>query len=636
MLIPVIFTLLPLCDDLVYSWIFFKGVDLAKHHGWPVFAQHQYFHEREKQKAMGALSPETAALNDYEVISEADFSRIMCREFPRKLIEDYLAEFPSQTDAFLASIRKPWPEMTDFLVEGVRQCEQEKGERAEAFICLGAPRFVRDAAEKLGIALIHYEWGPFRSPAYRHTAYFDFQGSVCDGEMLGRYETFQKVKDRLPVFGKKEILAFFLNDVSQLAQPDSVPEYKIGLALGYSTPSYYSAFSQLTATELLSEARRYFPDSGIAVRYHPGDPMGARLRGPQSIDSGLIDFIRSCERVACVTSNIAYEAMLWDRPSYDVGSSMYGTVGNHRLEGLQDKMASDDFLSFIAFGYLIPFEMLNNVDYIRWRLTSPGEEEVYQYHLRYYMECLGIPREVLSLPGEERLREIVRLRDAEVDIQSLEKYTDSDRNHIRIQNIRLKNALRQKQVQNQALFQQLHAVAEQSQAAAQQMEALREHNQVLSHQVQTDSELNQAIAQQAQTLREQNAEAAARNRMLTQQMEALREHNQVLSQQVQTDSEQNHEATVQIRMLTEQMQSLREHNQVLSRQVESDSEQNQALMQQMEAVRRQLAEALAENRQLQNECSSARRESEALRGTLSWRITKPLRFLGGLLGGHKE
>ena len=61
MIIPVVFTLLPLYDNLIYTWIFYKGVDLAKHYGWPVFAQQQYFTQTDKQRKYGWLTPEMAA-----------------------------------------------------------------------------------------------------------------------------------------------------------------------------------------------------------------------------------------------------------------------------------------------------------------------------------------------------------------------------------------------------------------------------------------------------------------------------------------------------------------------------------------------------------------------------------------------
>lgn len=419
MIIPVVFTLLPLYENLAYTWVFYKGIDIAKRHGWPVFAQEQYFTQREKQKRMGYASPAIAASNDFEPICAEDFDRMIGVQFPQELVDSFTERFPSQTDAYLASMGQPWPEMTAFLTQGVRQCEEKTGERAEAFLCLGAPRFVREAAKELGIGILHYEWGPMRMPAYRSTAYLDLKGNACDGEMLERYADFLRIRDEVPVFGKKEILSFFLCDeqLGRLTEPDVEPKYKAGLALGYSVPATYTVYSGMTAAELLTKAQQYFDTHELGVRYHPGDPMQCRLRGPEPAEGSLIDFIRNSERILCISSNIAYEAMLWNRPSYELGMTMYGQMGNHRLDGLPDRIAPDDFLSFIAFGYLIPFELLKNVEYLRWRLSRPGEKEIYLYHLRYYCDCLRLGEGVLALAPEERFKALLQSRNARLTWQ---------------------------------------------------------------------------------------------------------------------------------------------------------------------------------------------------------------------------
>lgn len=417
MIIPVVFTLLPLYDNLIYTWIFYKGVDLAKHYGWPVFAQQQYFTQTDKQRKYGWLTPEMAAGADYEPYSPADSAKYIHEVFPQELIDRYIARFPSQTDAFLASMKEPWPEMTEFLIQHVQQCEKKLGDVAEAFICLGAPQFVRDAAAALKIRVIHYEWGPLRAANYRNTAYFDFEGSVCDGSMLKRYKAFQKISEMIPVFSKKEILAFFLqkDQLERLTKPDGQPTYQMGLALGYHTQTVYSALNQASSVEALSRLHEYFTDEELCVRYHPGDPVHSVLEGPTPIKGNLIDFILDSERIACISSNITYEAMLWNRPAYDLGATQYGQMANHQLKGLPDQMASEEFLSFIAFGYIIPFELLKSVEYIRWRLSEPSEKEIYLYHLSYYCRCLDIDQQVLSLKGEARLAALLHQRDASLD-----------------------------------------------------------------------------------------------------------------------------------------------------------------------------------------------------------------------------
>lgn len=418
MIIPVIFSLAPVCDELLYSWSFYKGIDMVKHYGWPLFAQRQYFEEKEKQREKGFYSETVAKHNDFEPYVPADDTKYIQVAFPETLIQEYISCFPSQTDAYVASLNTPWPEMTQFMVETVQELEKTGIGKVEAFLCLCDTRFIRDAAKQLNTDILHYEWAPFRGPAYRNTAYLDLTGNICDGELTSRYEQFRAVADDLPVFNRREILAFFLNDenLHYAYEEDPEPEFEAGLGFGYNIPWIFNHLSQMSSAEMYTKAEKVFGPEHILVRYHPSDPVHADLRRGVRDSGSLIDFMRKSRRVVCNTSGLAYEAMLFNRPAYELGQSQYKYYTNTDLKELPDRIADDSFLSFIAFGYCIPFELLKSVSYLRWRLSRPSEQEIYMYHLNYYMNCLGILPQVLSLHGKERLEAILKTRGAEVDI----------------------------------------------------------------------------------------------------------------------------------------------------------------------------------------------------------------------------
>lgn len=418
MIIPVIFSLAPVANELLYSWVFYKGIDMVKHYGWPLFAQHQYFEEKEKQRERGFYSETVAKHNDIEPYSPADDTKYIQVVFPETLIQEYISRFPSQTDAYIASIDTPWPEMTQFMVEKVLELEKNGIGSMEAFLCLCDTRFIRDAAQQLNTDILHYEWAPFRGPAYRNTAYLDLTGNICDGELSSRYETFRTVADELPIFTRREILAFFLNDenLHYAYEDDMEPEFEAGLGFGYNVPWIFNHLSQMSSVEMYTKAEKVFGPEHILVRYHPSDPIHADLRQGVRDSGSLIEFIRKSRRVICNTSGLAYEAMLFNRPAYELGQSQYKYYANTDLKELPDRIADDNFLSFVAFGYCIPFELLKSVSYLRWRLSRPSEQEIYMYHLNYYMNCLLIPQQALSLQGKERLEAFLKMRGAEVEI----------------------------------------------------------------------------------------------------------------------------------------------------------------------------------------------------------------------------
>lgn len=662
MIIPIIFTLAPYCDNLFYTWIFYKGIDIAKHDGWPVFAQRQYFEQREKQRNMMMISPVTAEVNDFEMSMDSDFARILCREFPQEKIDAYLKRFPSQTDAYLASMRDPWEEMTNYLAEEVHKCEEIRNEKAEAFLCLGAPRFVTDAGKKLGIDVIHYEWGPLRIPNYRKTAYFDLKGSVCDGEMVSRYDAFQKIKDEVPIFTKKEILAFFLND-EQLdkLKRNEPPRYRAGMTLGYSVPNAYSFANQITAAEALTKLHEYFSDEEIIARYHPGDPMHSELYGPRRVDGNLIDFIQDSERIICISSNIAYEAMLWDRPAYDLGETQYGRYANHELKGLPDRIASDDFLSFIAFGYIIPFEMLKNVEYIRWRLSRPSEKEIYLYHLKYYCDCLGILEEDLINSEDGILPEILRKRHIE---GGLSEFTDRECNRnsrdeltrayaaierllhekkrwiqmasdkesaiqmYEQQKIQLEQKIQDDKAQIDQLNEQLQTLH--SEKNARELEVQRLYQRVLFEFEKNEqqrkenekqlSEFNAQFLQEVRSFRKEISSEFETDRQQSEnsqkKIEAHEEYNRQMIERISDSQQSTHEEIKRIKQINEQNE----------RRINALTEEKiTMLMTELEQTKNDSNMLRIQNSEFRQKLEVVEQENETLKRTYSWRITAPLR-----------
>lgn len=223
--------------------------------------------------------------------------------------------------------------------------------------------------------------------------------------MLDRYEAFLRVSNNLPIFNRREILAVFLNYES-----DIEPKFEAGIGLGYNVPYVFNHLSQMTSAEIYTKAEKVFGDENITVRYHPSDPVHADLRRGIPDTGSLIEFIRKSRRILRNTSALAYEAMLFNCPAYEMGQSQYKYFTNRDLKELPDHIADDSFLSFIAFGYCIPFELLKSVQYLRWRLSRPSEQEIYLYHLHYYMDCLGITDSALGFNKKERLEAILRAR----------------------------------------------------------------------------------------------------------------------------------------------------------------------------------------------------------------------------------
>ena len=60
-------------------------------------------------------------------------------------------------------------------------------------------------------------------------------------------------------------------------------------------------------------------------------------------------------------------------------------------------------LNFAVFGYLVPYQLIYNHEYLRWRLSRPSEVEIVQYHRGYWLKS-GSRRLVESRAETARLK----------------------------------------------------------------------------------------------------------------------------------------------------------------------------------------------------------------------------------------
>ena len=68
--------------------------------------------------------------------------------------------------------------------------------------------------------------------------------------------------------------------------------------------------------------------------------------------------------------------MLYGRTAYTM--TYYGPYFNskHNISDTALCETPDDYVSFYTFGYLTPFDFILDLEYIKWRLTEPSEEEI--------------------------------------------------------------------------------------------------------------------------------------------------------------------------------------------------------------------------------------------------------------------
>ncbi|MBV0078204.1 glycosyltransferase [Klebsiella pneumoniae] len=237
------------------------------------------------------------------------------------------------------------------------------------------------AAEKYNIPVINLELGPLRSPTYLFTGYFDFSGVNGNTEAEKRYFA---AKQQGVVFNKKNRISalrdFFIN--SRNDDDYIEPEYDVGIVLQVENDSNILAFSNSFDNQaLLDYAEGSFIGKKI-VRPHPGSHFRLIENPGYEIDNNnlsIIDFLKKCRKILTINSSVGLEAMLMNIPVKILGDCSYAFCN---VDDVDERV---ERLTFYLFSYLVPFDLLFNAEYIRFRLTFPSEHEILSKHILYYL-----------------------------------------------------------------------------------------------------------------------------------------------------------------------------------------------------------------------------------------------------------
>ncbi len=278
----------------------------------------------------------------------------------------------------------PIKSFTTFLTESISELENELFslltkeiiQRVDAFVSICNCPSLEKVARALNKEVIHLEIGPLRAPMYRNTAYLDFTGVNGNTEARARYESCQTEIDI--TCSMNDLHRYFLEAISL---PSSIENQVAGIVLQVEDDSNIIAYSHnFTNISLISYVRQQHALENILVRAHPGSLF--RLRDDIfSIDASAnsLEFIQKCHSIYTINSSVGLEALLCEKKTNILGDCSYAFVaeeasGPNRVNAM----------AFYLFAYLVPFELIFNLEYLRFRLDHPAELDIVRKHLQFY------------------------------------------------------------------------------------------------------------------------------------------------------------------------------------------------------------------------------------------------------------
>ena len=380
-----------------YLWVFYKQInhfsadEIAFIGDEDYFKSPDFFISKERWETMSG----SFSYNGYYLPTQ-----VKLNEYDKYFIDKNIFKSLEKQNSYSANLT--WNNLIlnrneileEKLIEVIKKCMDKYG-KIEAILTWCNCASLNYVANKFAIKVIHNEVGPLRKPLYTHTAYFDFSGVNGNTESKKRYQQFENLeknsKNNVPVFKREDLLNFFLEYPGERDQLEDC--YDIGVALQVEDDSNIIAYSNgLDSYTLLQSVTKHFSKEKILIRKHPNGHVD------YSSDFGVLDqsvnsieFIKKCKQICTINSSVGIEAVLHGKPSYILGDNPFLFMTDDSFCG--EKIVENyniRKLNFALFGYIIPYDLLFNIDYYRWRLTMPDESEIYLFHLKYYLRRLLI------------------------------------------------------------------------------------------------------------------------------------------------------------------------------------------------------------------------------------------------------
>lgn len=326
----------------------------------------------EAQAALGYRIPTPAALDALQVeFVPPDWVESMQRRFGDDLIGPWRHFLLSDDER-----QQAWIE------DAVQARQRTLGERFEAMFVWNNCLALRRAAANLDLPLLHWELGPLRLPQFRQTVYLDASGVNGGTECEARFRHACQTGDlmRIPQLCRADLMALLATrPVGEAARP----EFEVGAPLQVDDDSNLVAYANghCNASLIAHAMSRCSAPARLLVRNHP-NRMVPLPDGPFAVDrsSGSLELVGRCERIVTINSSVGAEALLAGRPVETLGDSPYAYVA--RCEPGSDVQATA--MRFFFLCYLVPWSLLFDPAYVRWRLGKPLDHEIAERHLTAY------------------------------------------------------------------------------------------------------------------------------------------------------------------------------------------------------------------------------------------------------------
>lgn len=417
LIVPFIFNLYEYSKDKpMLLWVFYKYVNFCLKYNMPIIAQEDFFKDPNIYIKNNHSATKTN-LMDYNVPKKEEFDRLSKYIISNDMIieKDY-----SPTKLHFILLKKRNKKFEKVITAAIDKIENDENKKISAIITWISFPSLEFICKKRNIKLINYELSSIRKGIFNETlGYFSFNNKYSSKQFKKDYLQLKDVN--INMLSRSELLSLFLKTeflqyVNKINDPS---EKELGIAFGLKNDPFELAYNNYSNKEIIRKVKTIFDDKEVVIRTHPAYPYIIDNKIMHDNTGNSLDWVLKCKRIITTVSNIGYEAMMLGKTSYVLSKDMpfsFNTI--NELNNIEEYVVDLKYLNYITFGFYVPFDLMFDIEYIKWRLTMPTSLEIYNYNLNYILRKNNIEDVFEKMPKDRQkyiLKKVQKLKLNEIN-----------------------------------------------------------------------------------------------------------------------------------------------------------------------------------------------------------------------------
>lgn len=380
-----------------HLWIANKFYDFCAKNCFPIILQEKYTKNPKYyvDKSHSAMSAEAQEKFQYNILSDEKFLKldkyVITKEEEKRIINKY----KTIDRAAIKLLQEEDSDFEQIIKNKLEQIMSSTKDSIEAIITWIWYPSLEKVAKQYDIPVLNYELSTIRYGKYRDLlGYFKFGDKYNNKDIFENFSKFKYDSKKMLLLDRKELINLFVDDnhVDYINGIDKNPEYEVGVALGLKRDYFAQAYDGKTYDSILKRLEKFIPITKISIRSHPAMPFDeSKYKYSFDHSSESTEWITKCKSIVCSVSNIGYEAILFNRGVISTNDHMitsFGKVSN--LDYYDPKYYGLLELNFLTFVYYAPYELMFDLEYIRYRLKEKDLYKIYNYNQKYILKKYGL------------------------------------------------------------------------------------------------------------------------------------------------------------------------------------------------------------------------------------------------------